>query len=257
MKTVYICSDSAEGILSAVYDAWVRRDKDETSSILLQNSMQTELFCEYRKVDESSRKAAAVERMIQTNLGGNVCRHISYAALSCDKEKADAILGLLMAARKMKDPRKIMENLGCPAVQKVFELSRSVGNEAHLLTGFIRFTELKNRLLFADITPKNQVLPCLGEHFQQRFPMENWIIRDKRRNLFLVHECGHQWVMVHHEDTDSAVRYAVGQLSQQEQQMQKLWKEFCNTITIKERNNPKCQQNNLPLRYRENMTEFT
>jgi probable DNA metabolism protein len=37
---------------------------------------------------------------------------------------------------------------------------------------------------------------------------------------------------------------------------QDLWKIFFENIAIKERINPKLQRNNLPLRFRKDMTEF-
>ena len=52
-----------------------------------------------------------------------------------------------------------MEHLSHPMVEKVFELSRSVGGEAHNLKGFLRFRELENGVLYAPITPKARCLP--------------------------------------------------------------------------------------------------
>lgn len=256
MKTIYICTDSITGIFSAVYEAWKDRRREGASGIAIQGSVEPELFCEYREILEKESKAEAVERMILGNLGQDVYHHIYYAALSRDDQKGEAILGTLLAARKIRQPTKIMEHLGTPSVEKVFELSRAVGNEAHLLTGFVRFQELENGILFADITPKNQVLPCLGAHFQERFPLENWMIRDKNRDMFVVHESGRRWVLVQEEDMEGRLDARLSRLSDQEEEMQKLWREFCNTISIKERENPKCQRTHLPLRYRPNMTEF-
>lgn len=256
MKTIYICTDSITGIFSAVYEAWKDRRREGASGIAIQGSVEPELFCEYREILEKESKAEAVERMILGNLGQDVYHHIYYAALSRDDQKGEAILGTLLAARKIRQPRKIMEHLVNPSVEKVFELSRAVGNEAHLLTGFVRFQELENGILFADITPKNQVLPCLGAHFQERFPLENWMIRDKNRDMFVVHESGRRWVLVQEEDMEGRLDARLSRLSDQEEEMQKLWREFCNTISIKERENPKCQRTHLPLRYRPNMTEF-
>lgn len=44
---------------------------------------------------------------------------------------------------------------------------------------FIRFRELENGILFSEITPKAQILTCVADHFEDRFPLENWIIYDK------------------------------------------------------------------------------
>lgn len=256
MKTIYICADSITGIFSAVYEAWKDRRREGASGIAIRGSVEPELFCEYRQIQENESKAEAVERMILANLGSDVYRHIYYASLSRDEEKGEVILGTLLAARKLAQPRRIMEHLGNSAVEKVFELSRSVGNEAHLLTGFVRFRELENGILFSDITPKNQVLPCLGVHFQERFPMENWMIRDTSRSMFVVHEAGKQWVLVQEKESDGKLDERFLRFSDQEEKMQELWRKFCHTIAIRERENPKCQRTHLPLRYRPNMTEF-
>lgn len=82
------------------------------------------------------------------------------------------------------------------------------------------------------------------------------MIRDKNRDMFVVHESGRRWVLVQEEDMEGRLDARLSRLSDQEEEMQKLWREFCNTISIKERENPKCQRTHLPLRYRPNMTEF-
>ena len=44
--------------------------------------------------------------------------------------------------------------------------------------------------------------------------------------------------------------------TENEQLYRTLWKQFYNTIAIKERYNPRCQNTFLPKRYRSTMTEF-
>ena len=256
MKTVFICEDSMEGIFSGIYEAWKNREREGASGIAIGPCIEPELFCEYEETPEDHRKARAVEQMIIRNLGREVYRAIYYASLADDREKGNAILGTILSARKLKDPKRIMEQLGNVSVEKVFELSRNVGNEAHLFTGFLRFRELENGILFAEISPKNQILPCLAAHFQDRFPVENWMIRDRNHTMYAVHEAGKRWILVQYEEQDTDREPDFMRFSDQEEQMQKLWRGFCDTIAIKERLNPKCQRTNLPLRYRSDMTEF-
>ena len=45
--------------------------------------------------------------------------------------------------------------------------------------------------------------------------------------------------------------------SEEEEDMQKLWKLFVDTIAIRERINPHLQRQLLPLRFRTYMKEFT
>ena len=88
-------------------------------------------------------------------------------------------LGTMLEARKIPDSRKIMEHLSHPKVEKVFELSRSVGAEAPSLKGFVRFKELSGGILYSEIAPKSRALTCLAPHFADRLSTENWMICDK------------------------------------------------------------------------------
>ena len=256
MKTVYVCSDSVTGIFSAIYDAWKSKKTEDDSKIELRGFLEQELFCEYVEVTETEQKVAAVERLICNHLGVQAYHDIHYAILSEDPKKGDAVLGTMLAAKKIKNSKRIMEYLSHPKVEKVFELSRAVGNEAHLMTEFIRFRELANGVLYAPITPKAQVLSCIAPHFADRFPMENWMIHDKMHHTFAVHEARKQWVLVQEDEADEGDEQRFHHVSEKEAEYDKLWKSFCATIAIKERRNPQCQRGHLPLRYRPNMTEF-
>lgn len=251
MKKVYICSDSVTGIFSGIYEAWRRKDQED-SGIALAGHVEPALFCTYEEVEENREKAAAVDRMICRHLGGIAYQEISQAVLSDDPGRGDAILGTMLEARRIPDSRRIMEHLTHPDVEKVFELSRRVGSEAHSLKGFVRFRELKGGILYAVICPKSQVLPCLAPHFEERLPKENWMIYDESHRMFAVHESERRWVLV----WEDAFGLEELEVSEQERIYEKLWKGFCETISISEREDKKAQAQHLPFRFRPYMTEF-
>lgn len=260
MKTVYVCTDSVTGIFSAVYDAWKAQKAEGECEIALCGFMEQQLFCNYAEVEETEKKAAAVEHMIRKHMGTLAWHDIYQAALSADAGKGDAVLGTCLAARKLKDSKRIMEHLGHPKVRKVFELSRRVGNESHFLVEFIRFRELESGVMYAPITPKSHVLTCIAPHFTDRFPLENWMIHDKTHRAFAVHEARKKWVLVQeaYDETQKAGYNEYFQrLSEKEIEYEELFKSFCKTIAIKERENPVCQRGHLPLWYRPNMVEFS
>lgn len=254
MKTIYLCSDTITGIFSAVYDAWRQEKCEESCGIAVRGKAEQELFCEYREVQEAEKKAEAVENLIKKHLGQKAYWDIYHAALSEDPEKGTAILGTMLEARKLSDSTKIMEHLSHPKVEKVFELSRNVGGEAHSYKGFLRFKELVNGVLYSEITPKNQVLTCLAPHFADRLPLENWLIYDKTHKMFVVHEAKKKWVLVWDEGFD---RSAADNISQKESAYAELWTGFCKAIAIESRKNLRCQLQHLPLRYRGDMVEYT
>lgn len=252
MKQVYICHDTIIGIYSAIYDAW-KESRDSEAGIAVRGFMTPQLFCEYREVTETEQKSIAVERLIKSKLGHNAYWDIYHALLADDPEKADCVYRTMLAARKVKDSRKIMDHLSNIYVRKVFELSRQVGNEAHYFLEFIRFRELKSGVMLSEITPKAQVLTCIADHFTNRFPRENFMVYDKTHQVFLVHKAKENWVLVRGEKLDIQ---AAGQISDGEKAFDSLWKGFCKTISIKERENPVLQRNHLPLRFRQDMNEF-
>lgn len=253
MKKLYICNDHVTGIFSAIYDAWKAGRDGEDTGIRVRGYMEQELFCEYIEVEESPKKAAAVEQLIRKHLGGEAYQDIFQAMLSCDKGKADAVLGTMFAARQLPDSTRIMHHLSHRSVGKVFELSRSVGGEAHQFKGFLRFKELENGVLFAEIEPKSQVLPCIAEHFSNRLPLENFMIYDRSHQMFLVHQACKRWILVCAETVNDS-RFA--RVSSAQKEYERLWKGFCRSISIKERENAELQRSNLPLRYRQDIVEF-
>ena len=127
-------------------------------------------------MEENQKKMKAVQNLILRHLGESAYQSISYAMLSHDMEKADAILGTMLAARKLRDSQKVMEHLTNAKVQKVFQLGRKVANEAHYYIEFVRFEELQDGILFSEIEPRNRILTCIASHFSNRFPTENWVI---------------------------------------------------------------------------------
>lgn len=261
MRTIYVCEDSLTGIFSGIYEVWKRKMTAEEAGLEVGDSFERRLFCEYIFCKAEERKVLAVIRMIQKNLGVDVYEKISYALLSADRRKADMVFRAMLEAKKLSRKDRLMEHLGNEAVRAVFGMYRQVANEAHHYKGFVRFRELKNKTLFAKIEPKHAVLPCIAEHFADRFPQENWIIYDKTHEVFLIHEKGKRYYFLQQYmcmkgDSGSAQKIAGG-FSEEEMDYETLWKGFVQSISVAERENRALQNQNLPLRFRTNLVEFS
>lgn len=261
MRTIYVCEDSLTGIFSGIYEVWKRKMTAEEAGLEVGDSFERRLFCEYIFCKAEERKALAVIRMIQKNLGVDVYEKISYALLSADRRKADMVFRAMLEAKKLSRKDRLMEHLGNEAVRAVFGMYRQVANEAHHYKGFVRFRELKNKTLFAKIEPKHAVLPCIAEHFADRFPQENWVIYDKTHEVFLIHEKGKRYYFLQQYmcmkgDSGSAQNIAGG-FSEEEMDYETLWKGFVQSISVAERENRALQNQNLPLRFRTNLVEFS
>lgn len=261
MRTIYVCEDSLTGIFSGIYEVWKRKITAEEAGLEVGDSFERRLFCEYIFCKAEERKALAVIRMIQKNLGVDVYEKISYALLSADRRKADMVFRAMLEAKKLSRKDRLMEHLGNEAVRAVFGMYRQVANEAHHYKGFVRFRELKNKTLFAKIEPKHAVLPCIAEHFADRFPQENWIIYDKTHEVFLIHEKGKRYYFLQQymcmKGVSGSAQKIAGGFSEEEMDYETLWKGFVQSISVAERENRALQNQNLPLRFRTNLVEFS
>jgi len=255
MRKVYLCQNKIESMLSALYEAWVHH-RDEDVGIELIGYTEHKLFCDYITVVDSGKKAASIEKLIRKNLGDSSYFDIYHALLADDGYKVEAVFKTIQAARDIQTSHRIMEHLTNDSVMKVFELSRRVCHEAHLFTGFVRFRELRGGILFSEISPKGQVLTCIAEHFYNRFPLENWLILDKTHNMSLVHPKEKPWFLVNHKEEEVSKLKKIADVNVADGGYEDLWQTFFTSVTIKERESYKRQRGNLPLWYRENMTEF-
>lgn len=261
MRIIYVCEDSLTGIFSGIYEVWKRKMTAEEAGLEVEDSFERRLFCEYIFCKAEERKALAVIRMIQKNLGADVYEKISYALLSADRRKAEMVFRAMLEAKKLSRKDLLMEHLGNEAVRAVFGMYRQVANEAHHYKGFVRFRELKNKTLFAKIEPKHAVLPCVAEHFADRFPQENWVIYDKTHEVFLIHEKGKRYYFLQQymcmKGDSGSAQNITGGFSEEEMDYEALWKEFVQSISVAERENRALQNQNLPLRFRTNLVEFS
>ncbi len=248
--TVFVCGEEPEDVFCGIYDAWMSRLGHENVR-LEPEGCDRELFCEYREVETTAEKAAKVTDSVRRKLAESVYEAIYKAALSKDRFRGDKIYRFLIVAFSV-GPRAV-EMLQNPAVFEVFSMNRHLGREYDHMLGFTRFSQTEQGVLLARIGPENDVTVLLAPHFADRMPMENWIIYDCKRKKAAVHQAGAGWVMVRADSEAWQERLGGGT---DEAEFAGLWKVFHQSISIRERTNPRCQRNMLPLRYRGYMTEF-
>lgn len=247
------CEDSVEGILTAIYDAFVEKKKmtnfqDGDISIAIGENLNVNLFAREVQVKTDLDKAQKTLMAIHNKISNKAYKNIISALCHFSLDRGDAALGYLMKGFSMG--AQVTEALGDPYVMRIMELSRKVDNESHLFCGFVRFHDL-GKFLYSEVEPKCNVLPQVMEHFEDRFPNEHYVIYDSRRQVALVHPAygnsffvyGNEWNI----DEEQAKR---------QDRFETLWAQYFEHIAIKERRNPRCQNNLLPKWYRKNMVEF-
>ena len=249
--TVFLCGEEFEDIMCGVYDAWMSRLGHSNVRLEGRKIWQKSLFCDYRQVETNDEKVQKVVRAVRERISEEAYSLIYEASLSMREDRADKIYRFLIYGFHYK--AKVVDMLQIPAVFDIFEMCRYVGNEAHLLTGFVRFSQIDKGILISTIGPQNDVLVLLARHFSDRLSGENWVIYDEKRKKAAVHQKGMGWMIVWAEDEhwkERLKKSAEGDIYED------LWKSFFHSIAVAERKNPVCQRNLLPLRYRKYMTEF-
>jgi probable DNA metabolism protein len=205
------------------------------------------LFSEFINAGSDPARAGAMRGLFEERGSGESWHHARYAFLS---EAAGAEDAVLAYARLVRERGRAADDLlADDRVKKVHALSASVGSEAHRFKGFVRFKELADKTLYAKIEPDHNILPLLTGHFKGRLGEFNWVLHDARRGRAALYFKGG---LVYAPLTQARALEFDGK----EADVQALWRRFFKTAAIKERTNPKLQRQNVPLKYRKNLTEF-
>ena len=130
----------------------------------------------------------------------------------------------------------------------VFRAVRHLEGEAHVLKGFVRFSDLGG-VLGGEIEPKNRVLPLLRSHFCARYPQDAFFLYDRTHHEALLHAAGQAVIR-------PLADFQMAPPDEAEARYRTLWKRFYDNIAIRERDNPRCRMTHMPKRYWSTMTEF-
>lgn len=174
--------------------------------------------------------------------GSFVFKNLYYVFLSVDENKELIIYYFCLNAFKYKKSIIYRRNLKC--VSEALRISQYVSHEIHKFKGFLRFRELENKVLYAEIEPVNDILFFLSCHFKKRLQNEFWIIKDVKRGIISIYD-KIKFIIVY----DDEFIMSTNVISKEEILFEDLWKVFYKTVGIKERKNDRCRMNFMPKRY--------
>ncbi len=176
------------------------------------------------------------------NLGIEIFNVIYKIYLSNHNNKELLIYYFIVYSLKYHHNIFYMRNI--PVINEGLKVCKYVQNENHKMKGFLRFKELKNHVLYAEISPENNILPILVKHFKARLSNEYWLIKDVKRNIIAIYN--KKDVLIKSCDD---ISINLNEYSNNEMEFEELWKEFYQTIGIKERKNDRCRMNFMPKKY--------
>ena len=238
----YYYDGSFDGLLTVIYMAY--NDRESNTLRVSAKTGQLILALDDIHVITNFSKARRVEKSICEKLSYNFFNSIRTCFLSCDKNKDTVIIHTVYKA--LKQGEEILNSLDEHAFY-MNKLVKQVLNERHKYLGLLRFKEMKDNTMFSTIEPKNNVLPILISHFKNRMKREKFAIFDKGRKTVVYY------------DSKKAEIFFVESLkmewSDEEIEYSELWKTFHKSISIKERENKKLQQSNIPKYYWKHLIE--
>lgn len=238
----YYYDGSFDGLLTVIFIAYKDRKNNELRIIV--KTGQLLLGFDDINVITNFSKARRVEKAICDKLSQNFLNNIQTCFLSCDKNKDIVIVHTVYKA--LKQGEEILNSLDEHAFY-VNKLVKKVLNERHRYLGVLRFKEVKDGTMFSTIEPKNNVLPILLSHFINRMKREKFAIYDKKRKMIAYYDTKKVEIFF--------VKFLEIEWSDEEIEYSELWKTFHKSISIKERENKKLQQSNLPKYYWKHLIE--
>ena len=261
---VFCYDKSFDGLLSAVFDAYVRREFPDL--LLGKDAIPPLNASSFHHVATEAEKSARVFKGLIPKMTGDARRELFYAWLS-EQEGADTLLFRYICRifdcfrdRARRPGGAVETDLSDDGVFAVHRLAKKVGCEKHQLLGFARFQKTRDNVYFAAISPRHNVLPLLLDHFADRFADQSWILFDLKREYGVLFSDG-DFRQVHLETEQvRRLRQHGGKLDLEfleagEAMFQELWKSYFKVVAIDDRSNPKLQSRCMPRRYWTYMTE--
>lgn len=242
---IYIYDGTFEGLLTAVHYAYYHHQHPD--EIVSEHDLQQNFMAEYIVVETDTQKSRAVYTSIPHKISSKTLGVIYSVFLSMEYDKGTIIYNYLRLGYKMGS--RVDSYLQNDWVLKTHKISAYVGREAHLLKGFIRFSEMEGGVLYSPITPTNNILELLCPCFADRMPSQPWVICDKIRSIAGIYDTN-QWIIT---QVDIAI---LPDCKEDDTKYRQLWRSFYNAIGIESRKNHNLRRQLMPKKYWKNMTEF-
>ncbi len=240
---IYVMDGSFEGILTAVFEAYAR--KEDPDSIVSQSQYQMSLVSEIRDIITDQEKSDRVYKAIVGKMSQDAIEILYSAYLHEHPDVGAAIYRYIKIGLKIG--RKATSYIQNPDVLWVNDMSKKVFSEVHLFLGILRFKRLKNGLYYARMEPDNNITMLISNHFADRLSDQPWIIHDAKRDIFALYDTeqvvfSNEPIPIHEDQRD-------------DEAFEKLWKRYFKSIAIESRINPRLQKQFMPRRYWKNLIE--
>ena len=232
----YRYDGTTEGLFSA-FDHILRHESDPQSIEL--KPRQQELFDEGTDIATRPQRAETVMRRFSSAYPESA-RQLMYCIFSEKEGMETALLHYLHMVSLYGS--RIEAYLTHPAVHDVHFLARKVSREVHRMKGLLRFAMLEDGSYLAKMEPDFNIIQPLSRFFTQRLRNQQWFIYDVKRSLV-------SYWQGRRLEFGTLESFRAPELSDEEKDVQKLWKAFFRNVAIPERKNPGLQRSFMPMKY--------
>jgi len=241
----YLYDGTFEGFLCSVYAHYYN---EKATSIAVKGDMtQIAFFDEPYEIKTDGKKAEIVYHAIENKLSTFDLRR-TYRIFLAEVQGKEMVLLNYLRFGFIKGP-SVSSYHGFSIVRAAELLEKKVTMESNRFRELLRFSVLENDILYAEIEPDNNILELLGPHYSDRYKNNPFIIHDIKRDRALIAAGGKWYISAFTKD--NLPGYHTDEFD-----FRRLWKNYFEKIAIKERTNPRCQKNFMPVRYWKHLTEM-
>ena len=172
-EMIYTYDGSFEGFLCCIFDSYANK---EVLTAITDDEDSAPILFPVRAIQTDSGHAGRVLRKLHklSPYGEELVRR---GFLTCMEDREIRLYRLVV--KLLREGPGFLRNFSDETLHPVAAAVRHLNGEAHLLKGFLRFSELGG-ILGSEIEPKNRVLPILRGHFCARYQNEKFFIYDSR-----------------------------------------------------------------------------
>ncbi len=241
-EMVYYYDGSFDGLLSCIFDSYAYRERPV--AIYREEDGIPTLFASRTVTTDTAHARRVLRKVAACSPAALELLHKGFLTCLPDKE----VYLYRLVAKLLREGPGFLQNFSDETLHPVAAAVRHLEGEAHLLKGFVRFSDFGG-VLGGEIEPKNRVLPLLRAHFCARYQGESFFLYDRTHREALFYAGGRAVIR-------PLEAFQMAPPDAAEARYRTLWKRFYDTIAIRERENPRCRMTNMPKRYWGTMTEF-
>lgn len=250
---LFLYDGTFNGLLTTIFEIYER--KAEPLRIEAAHKNQPFLFGQCLSVETNLDKAQRVMLGVEKKTSEGAL-HSLYKAFLAEQPGIEMII-YRWVKYAMSSSLNIETNYTNDDVLRIKQINKQISREVHRMHAFVRFQRTSDNIYFATISPDFDVLPLLADHFERRYPDQQWVIYDtKRKKGIYFNMIETLDVELETELVDMKSGAMDATITHEEELLFKLlWQNYFSATNIKERKNMKLHIRHVPKRYWKYLSE--